>query len=106
MRLTLQTRVLEWVIVVSCQGRITAGDEVRGLQDVVDTVGHYKKKIVLHLAGVDYIDSAGLGTLIRLFRSLQVNGGGLKLCHLSPQVMHVLKTTHLHTVLPVYGTER
>jgi hypothetical protein len=55
---------------------------------------------------VDYIDSAGLGSLVRIFSGLRVDGGGLKLCHLSPHVMKVLKTTHLHTVIPAYETER
>jgi hypothetical protein len=60
----------------------------------------------LHLAEVDYIDSAGLGALVRIFSGLRVDGGGLKLCQLSPHVMKVLRSTNLHTVIPAYETER
>jgi anti-sigma B factor antagonist len=105
MRLTLQSRVLESVVVFRCQGRIIAGEEVRVLQEEVDKVVHFKKRIVLHLADVDYIDSAGLGALVRTFSRLRVDGGELKLCHLSSHVMNVLKITNLHTVIPVYETE-
>ena len=106
MRLTLQSQVLDFVVVVRCQGRIIAGDEVHLLQQEVDKVIHFKKRIVLHLADVDYIDSAGLGALVRIFSGLRVDGGGLKLCRLSPHVMKVLQTTKLHTVIPAYETER
>jgi hypothetical protein len=72
----------------------------------VDKVVHFKKRIVLHLADVDYIDSAGLGALVRIFSGLRVDGGGLKLCRLSPHVMKVLKITNLDTIIPTYETEQ
>jgi hypothetical protein len=72
----------------------------------VDKVVHFKKRIVLHLADVDYIDSAGLGALVRIFSGLRVDGGALKLCRLSPHVLKVLQTTNLHMVIPVFETEQ
>jgi hypothetical protein len=58
------------------------------------------------LAEVDYIDSAGLGALVRLFGQLRVGGGGLKLCQLSPFVLKVLQATHLLGTMPNYPSEQ
>jgi anti-sigma B factor antagonist len=106
MRLSLQSQILEYVVVIRCQGRIVAGEEVGILQSEIDKAVHMKKRIVLHLAGVDYIDSAGLGAVVRLFTVLRADGGGLKLCQVSPSVLKVLHATNLHTVLPAYESEK
>jgi anti-sigma B factor antagonist len=106
MRLSLQSQILEYVVIIRCQGRIIAGDEVGILQREIDKVVHLKKRIVLQLADVDYIDSAGLGALVRFFSVLRADGGGLKLCRLSPFVLKALQTTNLHTVIPVYPSEK
>lgn len=106
MRLSIQSQILEYVVVIRCQGRIVAGDEVGILQREIDKVVHLKKRIVLQLSGVDYVDSAGLGALVRFFSVLRADGGGLKLCQLSPFVLKVLQTTNLHSVIPVYESEK
>jgi hypothetical protein len=59
----------------------------------------------LQLAEVSFIDSAGLGALVRLFGSLRAEGGGLKLCQLSPFVSQVLQVTNLLGVIPTYASE-
>jgi hypothetical protein len=58
------------------------------------------------MAEVNYIDSAGLGALVRLFGVLRVAGGGLKLCELSPFVHKVLKATNLLAAIPNYASEK
>jgi hypothetical protein len=72
----------------------------------VDNALVAKKRIVLHLAGVSFIDSAGLGCLVRIFSRLRNDGGGLKLCEISPAVQKALQVTHLHAVMPAYESER
>jgi anti-sigma B factor antagonist len=106
MRLSLQSQILEYVVIIRCEGRIISGEEVHALQLEVDKVIHFKKRIVLHLAEVTYIDSAGLGALVRLFSVLRADGGGLKLCQLSPDVLKVLQVTNLHAIIPIYASER
>ena len=90
MNLTLQSQTIDSVVVIRCQGRIVLGDEIRALQLEVGKLRQLKKKVVLQLAEVNYIDSAGLGALVRLVGMLRVGGGGLKLCELSPFVHKVL----------------
>lgn len=106
MTLNLQSQVMEYVVVIRCQGRIVSGDEVRALQLEVENVAHPKKRVVLHLAEVSYIDSAGLGALVRLFGVLRGGGGGLKLCQLSPFVHKVLQVTNILGAIPTYASER
>ena len=86
MNLILQSQNIEHVVVIRCQGRIVLGDEIHALQLEVGKLRQLKKKVILQLAEVNYIDSAGLGALVRLFGMLRVGGGGLKLCELSPFV--------------------
>ncbi|MGA8233929.1 MAG: STAS domain-containing protein [Candidatus Acidiferrales bacterium] len=106
MPLTLQSQNVEQVVVIRCQGRIVLGDEIHALQLEVGKIRHLKKRVVLQLAEVDYIDSAGLGALVRLFGQLRVGGGGLKLCQMSPFVLKVLQATHLLGTMPNYASEK
>jgi CheY-like chemotaxis protein/ABC-type transporter Mla MlaB component len=63
------------------------------------------KWVVLQLAEVDYIDSSGLGTLVRMSGILRAAGGSLKLCRVSPVVLQVLQVTKLLNILPAHSSE-
>jgi hypothetical protein len=63
------------------------------------------KKVVLQLEEVSFVDSAGLGALVRLFGVLRANGGELKLCQLSPFLLQVLQVTNLLRIFPIYASE-
>jgi stage II sporulation protein AA (anti-sigma F factor antagonist) len=105
-RLTLQTHLTEDVVVIRCQGRITYGTEVDALQVELEKQTELRKKVVVHLAEADYIDSSGLGALVRQLGMLRAAGGDLKLCQLSPFALQVLEVTGLLSVLPTYPSER
>jgi anti-anti-sigma factor len=105
MRLTLHSQLLEHVVVIRCQGRIVAGAEVNALQAEMDKHTELRKKVVLHLEEVAYIDSSGLGALVRAYGVLRAAGGSLQLCHVSPSVLQVLELTKLLSVLPNHSTE-
>jgi len=112
MKLTVQSQVMDDVLVIRCKGRISYGDEVEALEAEVHK--HTKiagtdilivKQVVIQLAETDYVDSSGLGALIRLSGVLRAAGGGLKLCQLSPTVAKVIKLTNLETLFHPYTTE-
>ena len=65
--------------------------------------GHVK--LVLDLAAVSYIDSAGLGLLVAKFVSLRSRGGDLRLVHPTPRSMHLMTITNLATVFETHPTE-
>jgi len=106
MPLSLQSEILDSVIVIRCEGRIISGEEIRILQREVDKAIHVKKRIVLDLAGITHIDSAGLGFLVRLFGMLRADGGGLKVSRVSNAVLKALQITHLNDVLPTYNSDK
>jgi anti-anti-sigma factor len=106
MPLTLQTRLLKDLAVIRCSGRIVLGAEVDDLQAELDDRTKLIKKVVLNLAEADYLDSSGLGTLVRMLSVLRAAGGDLKLCELPPSVRRVLQVTNLLTVFSTYPSER
>lgn len=105
MRLTLHSQLMEDVV-VRCQGRIVAGAEVDALQAELDKQTEITKMVVLHLAEVDYVDSSGLGALVRALGVLRAAGGSLKLCQVSPSVLRVLQVTKLLSILPTQRSDR
>jgi anti-anti-sigma factor len=106
MPLTLQSQCIAGVAVIHCQGRIVVGTEAGLLQEEVEKHRLETQKYVLQLAEVNYLDSGGLGALVRLVGMLRAHHGDLKLCEVSPFVQNVLKATNLLSVFSVYATER
>jgi anti-sigma B factor antagonist len=105
MTLKLSTRIVEGVTIVDCQGRIIFGDESLMLREAVKEQLKTSKNIVINLAGVNYIDSGGLGTLVGLFTSARTNGGIVKLANLTHRVGELLQVTKLLTVFEVFDGE-
>jgi anti-sigma B factor antagonist len=106
MQLKIETHAANGVTVVSCQGRIVVGDEASGLRQEVKRVLQTTGQVVLNLAGVTYIDSTGLGTLVGLYSSARSAGGDIKLCGLGHRFREVLQITKLATVFEAYETEQ
>jgi anti-sigma B factor antagonist len=106
MKLTMQSQRAGDVVVVRCQGRIVSGEEARLLQREVEKQTELTKKVVLHLAQVEYVDSGGLGALIRMRGVLQAARGDLKLCELSAFVTQVLQATNLVSVFRPCASEK
>jgi anti-sigma B factor antagonist len=105
MSLALHHRQVGEVTVVSCRGRLVAGDESAAFQQHVDRLLAMSPRLVLHLAAVDFVDSAGLGVLVRYFIRAQNAQGGLTIAAVSPRVAEVLRVTRLDGVLQPYATE-
>ncbi len=94
------------VTVIDMEGRITLGEGSALLRDLVkQNVGKGRKKIVMNLAGVNYIDSTGLGELVSGYRLVKAEGGELKLLNLSKKVTDLLQITKLYTVFDIHNQE-
>jgi len=106
MPLTIETREVAHVTILDITGRIVLGEEIGDLRDAVrDLVGQGKKKIILNLQGVDYIDSSGVGELVGSFTTVRNAGGELKLLNLTQKVHDVLHVTKLYTVFDIKDDE-
>lgn len=97
---------VQGVSVVHLQGPITLGDDTRRLRDLIHkTLDEGKRKIVLNMADVPYMDSSGLGELIAAHTTAKNRGGSLKLMKLSPRVQDLVQLTKVHRVFEVYPDE-
>jgi anti-sigma B factor antagonist len=103
--LSLSTRSLGDVTVVACAGRIVAGPEIESLRDHIRGFLPERRDVVLDLGGIAFIDSSGLGTLVRLLTSLRRAQGDLKLCNLPEDVRKLLKLTNLISLFDTHGCE-
>ena len=106
MALKITTREVDGVTVAALDGRIVLGEESNALREKVKSlVASGKKKIVLNMDNITFIDSAGLGTLVAAHHSAKAQGASLKLCHLGTKFQEVLQITKLMTIFDVYNTE-
>src|ERR1700675_3527761 len=93
------TREIGGVTVIDMDGRITLGEGSTLLRDLIrEKLGAGHKKIVMNLAGINYIDSTGLGELVSAYRLVKSQGGELKLMNLNKKASDLLQITRLYPV--------
>ncbi len=105
MPLALNTRDVGSVTIVHCQGRIVAGKESESLRAHVGEILLDRRSIVLHLGEVGFIDSSGLGTMVRALASTRQVRGDLKLCNVPESVRKLLEMTRLTGVFDLHDSE-
>ena len=106
MDLNILNKQIGNVSVVALKGRIVLGEGSSSLRErLKNLVEDGRKKIVLNMANVTYIDSAGLGTLVAAHISAKKQGAALLLSDLGNKFHEVLQITRLLTVFNVYATE-
>lgn len=94
------------VTVLDMDGRITIGEGSVALRSAVRRLlEEGKKKILLNLAGVGYIDSSGIGELVSSYTAITNAPGQLKLINLTQKLQDLLTITKLLTVFDVYDDE-
>jgi anti-sigma B factor antagonist len=94
------------VSILDLQGKILIGEGDDVLRDAVSRlVDSGKTKILLNLADVPYVDSAGLGEIVRCYTTVSRKGGKLKLINLTNKIRDLLSITKLLTVFETYDTE-
>ena len=103
MALNIVEKEVGGVLVLQLIGRVTLGEESNQLRTKLkDVLAEGKTRLILDLAEVSYIDSAGLGTLVAGFTSAQNQGANLKLANLTKRFREQLHITKLVTVFDVY----
>jgi anti-sigma B factor antagonist len=65
-----------------------------------------KKKMVIDMGNVTYIDSSGIGVFISTLSALKKSGGALKLVHVGGTVLTVLKMTRLTSFFEIFENEK
>ena len=106
MSLKVSSREVGDVTVVDLSGRIVLGEGSDILRAALsDLVTKGRKKVLLNLADVNYIDSSGLGALVSGYTTLRGQQGQVKLLRLTKKVHDLLQITKLLTVFEVFDDE-
>jgi len=104
--LTISERQAGDVTVLDLGGKITIGEGSVSLRSAIRRlIDEGKKKILLNLANVGYVDSSGIGELVSSYTTIGREGGQLKLLNLTQKIQDLLAITKLLTVFDVYDEE-
>ena len=106
MALTAKTRQVGDVSIVDLNGKITLGESSGVLRDELKSLlAMGRKSILVNMANVSYVDSAGLGELVGSYTTATNQGGAIKLLHLQSKMKDLLQITKLHTIFPIFEDE-
>ena len=104
--LDLKERQAGDVTILDLTGEVRIGEGSVALRHSIRNLADQgKKKVLLNLAGVKYIDSSGIGELIANYTTISRQGGQLKLLKLTDRVQNLLVITKLLTVFDSYDDE-
>lgn len=103
----IEERQVGEVMILDLKGKITLGEGDEVLKDKINSlILQNKKRILLNLADVPYIDSAGLGEIVRTYTTVSRQGGQLKLVNLTKRITDLLMITKLLTVFETFDAEQ
>ncbi len=94
------------ITILDLSGKITIGEGSIALRETIRRLlDEGKKKILLNLADIGYVDSSGIGELVSSFTTVNRDGGSLKLLNLQQKVQSLMAITKLLTVFDVFEDE-
>ena len=104
--MVIEERIIGDVTILDLKGKMTLGEGDELLKDKINSLIHQgQKKLLLNLEGVPYIDSAGLGEIVRTYTTVSRQGGNLKLVNLTKRITDLLSIAKLLTVFETFETE-
>lgn len=91
--------------ILTLNGRLTLGRELQNLEwTVEELIKSQKNRVVIDMAGVSFIDSAGIGILVGCHGSLTRAGGDLRLAAVTERVLEVFSVTRVDSILPLHSS--
>ena len=102
----IKERVVGGVSILDLSGKVVLGEgDLQVKERIKDLLADGQRRILLNLAEVNYIDSAGLGSLISAYTTSKREGGSLKLVNLTKRIKDLLAITKLITVFETFDNE-
>src|SRR5438045_9593805 len=103
----IDERIVDGVTILDLKGKMTLGEGDELLKDKINSlIQQDKKQLLLNLEGVPYIDSAGLGEIVRTYTTVSRQGRKLTLLNLTKRIQDLLAMPKLLAVFEPYDTER
>lgn len=94
------------VLILDLKGKILIGEGIEELREAINTAVKEKEtKLLLNFADVPYLDSTGLGEVVRSYTSVKKEGGVVKIVNLTNKVRDLLSVTKLITVFDTFEEE-
>ena len=102
----IQRRKSGDVVILDLEGKILIGDDIADLREAVDGLVRDKEnKVLLNFEQVPYLDSTGLGEVVKSYTTIKRSGGMVKILNLSSKVKDLMTITKLITVFETYDDE-
>jgi len=102
---SVHVRQADGIALVTVTGRFTSF-ETKAFREVIqDLIQQGQTNVVLNLSSLDYLDSSGIGELVRNYMTVVKKGGAMKVVGLAPKVEEILKVTQLYRVFPEFPDE-
>jgi anti-sigma B factor antagonist len=103
----ISDRMVGDVVVLDVKGHMTLAEPESLLFDYVARLmqDEGRRKFLVNLRHLAFIDSVGIGEIVRSYTHLSRHGGLLRLCEVGPRVREVLEITHLDSIIHIYGSE-
>ncbi len=105
MSFSVNVRQSEGISLVELTGRFTSFEAKAFRETIHGLVKDGHTNIVLNLSALDYLDSSGIGELVRNYMTVVKKGGAMKVVGLAPRVEEILKVTQLYQVFPEFPDE-
>ncbi|HKM84164.1 MAG TPA: STAS domain-containing protein [Candidatus Acidoferrum sp.] len=105
MKFIINIRQAGAVALVEVSGRLTSFETSAFRDAILGLLKRGKNNIILNLGGLDYLDSSGIGELVRNYLTVVKRGGAMKVVGLASKVEEILKITQLYQVFPEYPDE-
>jgi anti-sigma B factor antagonist len=104
--MTITERKSGDVTVLDVEGKILLGEgDVQLKRKIDELIERQETKVLLNLANVPYMDSGGLGEIVRSYTTVKRAGGDLKLLNATKRISDLLTITKLITVFEIYEDE-
>lgn len=102
----IEERIVGAVTILDLKGKLVLGDGDALLKDKIHSlINQGKKQLILNLADVPYVDSAGIGEIVRTHTTVTRGGGSLKLLNVTKRIHDLLVITKLLTVFDSFDSE-
>jgi anti-sigma B factor antagonist len=102
---TIEVRHAGGASLVEVRGRLTSFEAKAFRETIDELIRQSHTNIVLNLTRLDYLDSSGIGELVRNYMTIVKRGGAIKVVGLAPKVEEILKITQLYQVFPEFPDE-
>jgi len=100
-------REQDGVVIFDLHGELRGGpaDEKIFKNGVQEAIDENKRKILLNLQDLKWVNSTGLGFIVAVFHSMRDAGGELKMCSPNDRIAHIFKTTRFDKVIEIFASE-